>query len=89
MMILIRRKGPSPQYSSLSFQSSQWILHETNGQRMQFETAAIRFSGGFFIVLMLENQGRIKKLLIFNDQLSGEQMRTLRLESLKKNKPRI
>ncbi len=81
MAPLVRSKIPNPKYQSLSYRAGFWLLGARNGKEPKYEQAYVSFDGGFFILLTLTGAGSPKTLVIFNDQLKVDQMRTLRLSS--------
>lgn len=93
----IRHSVPFPAYETLVYQQSKWLLHAVNGLHLQYEQMQIRINTPFFILLTLKtdkkNEGTIrqkiqnyfkrrKNLIIFHDQISTDDYRTLRMIEL-------
>ena len=86
-MIKISRSGiPLPDYHKITYHPGYWLLHNASGKRMKFERASISFDGGLFLLLRLTGIYRQKTIVIFNDQISTDQYRVLKLVSCKAKK---
>jgi len=80
-------KTPLPKYIKLTYQERHWLIYKKNCEPIKYESATISFNGGIFIILNLTGISKSKKIVIFIDQLTKEQLRKLRLIDL--NKPVI
>lgn len=78
MSLSTHRSRPIPTHKNLSYHTHRWHLTEVNGKITIYERAMIRFDGGLFFLLRLETESTQKNLLIFYDQLSTVQWRTLK-----------
>ncbi len=66
-------------YKQLIYRTKQWILYDAEGVNTEFEEAYISFDAGLFFLLTLISEGKSKKLVLFNDQLSSSQYRQLNI----------
>ena len=80
-------KTPLPKYHKLTYQAGYWLIYKKNSLPLKYESAIIGFNGGIFIILNLTGISKPKKIVIFIDQLTKEQLRILKLIDL--NKPII
>lgn len=79
MISIIKNKTPHPIYSALTYQGGYWLLHSFLAKPSKFTSAKVRFDAGLFLFIVLVGEASKKTLIIFNDQLSAEQKRKLRL----------
>ncbi len=78
VLIYNHNRNPQP-FMKLCYASNGWILYDLSGQNTLYKTAQIRFDGGFFVLLVLQQDNYKQMLVIFRDQMSTQQYRMLRL----------
>ncbi len=76
---IARSRIPVPAFSRLSYHTNYWLLHGIDSQETRYEQAHISFDAGLFFLLTFTNDGVEKKLVVFNDQLTPAQYRTLNI----------
>lgn len=78
---LLYTKSSQPHYKKLTYHQKFWMLEYHDGHQMKVTTVDIRFDGGFFLLLLLASNNSKKRLIVFNDQLTQTQHRTLNVLS--------
>jgi hypothetical protein len=79
MIRIASSQTPLPAYDKITYHPGFWLLHKTNGEQIKYERAFIGFEGGIFILLTLTGISRQKSIVIFNDQITMDQYRVLKL----------
>ena len=74
---VVSNRTPEPAFLKLSYHANHWLLHTIRGQEIKYEYAYISFDAGLFVILTLVNDGFQKKLVVFIDQLTTAQYRSL------------
>ncbi len=82
MLKIIRYKMPHPDLLALSYHRRNdskidWLLQSTNGNHTQYEQMKILLSTGFFILIALRSKHHKRTLVIFNDQITSDELRML------------
>lgn len=75
---ITRDQSPITSYQKLSYHPGGWILHGGKDKGIKYERVYIIFEGGVFILLQLSGINPRKTLVIFNDQMTINQYRTLK-----------
>jgi len=73
---------PYREYCTLQYQSYAWYLHQKNAEILRFETVSIQYDIGLILRLELKNKDRTCLLILFQDQLTSEERRSLYLLQL-------
>jgi hypothetical protein len=82
---LWRRKTPGARCSELNYAKESWlILEDTTGELVVYDEAYVRFDFGWLIWLVFKNASKLDKtprrdVLLFQDQISPDEHRLLRL----------
>ena len=76
-----RLRSPHPQYKSLTRHARFWILDYSQDHQERYDTVHTHFDGGFFLLLRLTNTIGKKTLILFNDQITLDQHRRLKVLS--------
>ena len=76
---ILKVRPRSSIYLQLSHRGGHWFLQDTKGKKHRFEQGCVTFDGGIFILFTLIRHHSRKTLVIFNDQLTNDQYRLLRL----------
>jgi hypothetical protein len=58
-----------------------WVLDYHEGHLERYDSVHIYFDGGFFFLLRLTNKTGKKTLILFNDQITQDQHRRLKVLS--------
>ena len=72
---------PQPHCKKLTCHQKFWLLDYHDGHQIEVATVHINFDGGFFLLLLLVGKHSKKRLIVFNDQLTQIQHRTLKVLS--------
>jgi len=78
---IVQNKTPMPSFLKISYHANHWLLHTIRGQEIKYERAYISFDAGLFVILILETDHSKKKLVVFIDQLTTTQYRSLYIMS--------
>jgi len=73
--------GPHPQYKILSCNKQFWVLEYQDSRQIKYNSVHINFDGGFFLLLLLTEKNAKKRILLFNDQITSDQHRQLKVLS--------
>ncbi len=73
--------SPHPHYKCLTRHARFWILEFCQGHQARYDSVHIHFDGGFFLLLRLKNNTGKKTLILFNDQITQDQHRRLKVLS--------
>lgn len=74
---------PHPELDELRYGQGQWKLILCDGTEQAYDTVEIRIHNMLFQLLRLSSPNKNKILILFNDQLSKEQLRLLHLNTAK------
>ena len=72
---------PQRQFTQLTYQRHTWLIHTRTGIAHPLKKVHITLDGGFFLVLRLETETQNMRLILFKDQLSETQLRSLSVAS--------
>lgn len=74
-------RSPYPNYNKLVRCAQFWLLECDQGHSERYDAMHICFDGGFFLLLRLTNETHKKNLVLFNDQITQDQHRQLKVLS--------
>lgn len=76
-------KAPCPDVYEIKVATNQWVLVTNDGYSKAFEVAIILIHNTLFQLIKLSNPFENKIIILFNDQIPSNQLRTLHLRQLK------
>lgn len=79
MVYIVKNPRPYQRFQQLDYVSSQWILTSKAGDRQQFDRHRVLLDVGIFFLLYLSSAENAQVLVIFFDQISAEDYRSLRI----------
>jgi hypothetical protein len=77
----INQDRPTPAIKSLRINKAQWELTQTNEHISHYDTADILFNNPIFQLIKLSNSETKTMLVIFNDQLSHNELRLIHIKA--------
>lgn len=81
LLYTYRNTSPQPHCKKLTYHQKFWLLDYHDGNQSKLDAVQVRFDGGFFLLLLLVGKHSKKHLVVFNDQLTQAQHRTLKVLS--------
>lgn len=72
---------PVPAFQSLFYQAEKWHLIVNHGQRVEYDTIDITLDTGIFFLVTLRHEKKKRTGVVFYDQITPDQYRTLRILS--------
>lgn len=75
----IKQKSPMPHVTGLSYNNKKWTIvsDATDCLGNEYDTVHIAFQNNLFLFLILSNNARKKRIIIFTDQLTKSDLHQL------------
>lgn len=80
--IYLKHKKPHPEIEEIRYSQNQWKLFRANNQELVFNEAKVLIHNPLFQVVRFSQLKKKKLLILFNDQLSAEELQLIHLLSL-------
>lgn len=75
---------PHPGLYEMKHQGGKWVISLKDGKENLFDTLIVLIHNPLFQLLQVSQINKNKLLILFNDQLSEQQLRLVHLKSVKK-----
>lgn len=74
---------PHPELCEIKYQGGEWVISSRDEKDALFNTLIVLIHNPLFQLLQVSHMNKNKLLILFNDQLSKQQLRLLHLKSVK------
>ncbi|MDP3270197.1 MAG: hypothetical protein Q8M40_14255 [Legionella sp.] len=77
----LREQSACPSVDQIQYRNDLWYLWMKMGSNVSYENATILIHNDFFQLICFSNENQKKVIVLFNDQLSTQQLRLLHIKT--------